>query len=78
MVATKVRWCRTSEQMFGDRSRPNAQGLSRKHILDEVDLSLKRLQTDYIDLYQVGGGVGGGWAEGGRGLYGRVEQSGPG
>ena len=31
----------------------NSVGLSRKHILDQVDASLKRLQTDYIDLYQI-------------------------
>jgi aryl-alcohol dehydrogenase-like predicted oxidoreductase len=29
------------------------QGNSRKHILDAVDASLRRLQTDYIDLYQL-------------------------
>ncbi len=33
--------------------RPNDEGLSRKHILEAVDASLRRLQTDYIDLYQV-------------------------
>ena len=32
---------------------PNDVGLSRKHILDSCDASLKRLGTDYIDLYQV-------------------------
>jgi aryl-alcohol dehydrogenase-like predicted oxidoreductase len=32
---------------------PNDRGLSRKHILDAVDASLRRLQTDYIDLYQM-------------------------
>ncbi len=32
---------------------PNDQGLSRQHILDAVDASLRRLQTDCIDLYQV-------------------------
>jgi aryl-alcohol dehydrogenase-like predicted oxidoreductase len=32
---------------------PNDQGLSRKHICSAVEASLRRLQTDYIDLYQV-------------------------
>lgn len=32
---------------------PNDQGLSRQHILNAVHDSLKRLQTDYIDLYQM-------------------------
>ena len=32
---------------------PNARGLSRKHILDSADASLRRLGTDYIDLYQI-------------------------
>ncbi len=32
---------------------PNISGLSRKHILDAADASLKRLGTDYIDLYQI-------------------------
>ncbi len=32
---------------------PNDVGLSRKHIIDSCDASLKRLGTDYIDLYQV-------------------------
>jgi aryl-alcohol dehydrogenase-like predicted oxidoreductase len=31
---------------------PNDQGLSRKHILDAVEASLRRLHIDYIDLYQ--------------------------
>lgn len=33
----------------------NGRGLSRKHIMDQVKASLKRLQMDYIDLYQVHG-----------------------
>lgn len=31
--------------------RPNSGGLSRKTILSEIDHSLKRLETDYVDLY---------------------------
>jgi 1-deoxyxylulose-5-phosphate synthase len=32
---------------------PNDQGLSRKHIMSAIDASLKRLGTDYVDLYQI-------------------------
>ncbi len=32
---------------------PNDRGLSRKHIMDAIDASLKRLGTDYVDLYQI-------------------------
>jgi aryl-alcohol dehydrogenase (NADP+) len=32
---------------------PNGQGLSRKAILNEIDNSLRRLGTDYVDLYQI-------------------------
>ncbi|MDB5754353.1 MAG: aldo/keto reductase [Massilia sp.] len=47
IVATKV---------FGEAgSGPNARGLSRSHILDGVKASLKRLQLDHIDLYQLHG-----------------------
>src|SRR5690606_27265617 len=45
IVATKVR--------FAMGPGPNDVGLSRKHIIAAVDASLKRLGTDYIDLYQV-------------------------
>ena len=31
---------------------PNDTGLSRKHIMDSINGSLRRLQTDYVDLYQ--------------------------
>jgi aryl-alcohol dehydrogenase-like predicted oxidoreductase len=45
VIATKVR--------FGTEQGPNRQGLSRKHILSAVEASLRRLGTDYVDLYQV-------------------------
>src|SRR6516225_6752902 len=45
IVATKVRG-RTGPG-------PNQVGLSRAHIIDAVEASLKRLGTDYIDLYQI-------------------------
>jgi aryl-alcohol dehydrogenase-like predicted oxidoreductase len=34
-------------------SGPNHMGLSRKHVMSEIDASLRRLRTDYIDLYQI-------------------------
>jgi len=47
VIATKVRG------KMGDG--PNQIGLSRKHILQQADESLKRLNIDYIDLYQIHG-----------------------
>jgi aryl-alcohol dehydrogenase-like predicted oxidoreductase len=35
------------------RKDPNAQGLSRKAVMTEIDRSLRRLGTDYVDLYQI-------------------------
>jgi aryl-alcohol dehydrogenase-like predicted oxidoreductase len=35
------------------RKGPNGGGLSRKAILSEIDASLRRLGTDYVDLYQI-------------------------
>jgi aryl-alcohol dehydrogenase-like predicted oxidoreductase len=46
VVATKV-------HMPMRPNRPNGGGLSRKEILSEIDKSLKRLQLDYVDLYQI-------------------------
>ena len=44
VLATKVR---------GEMGKgPNDQGLSRVHIINAVEASLRRLQTDYLDLYQ--------------------------
>jgi aryl-alcohol dehydrogenase-like predicted oxidoreductase len=35
------------------RDEPNGRGLSRKAVFYELDQSLRRLQTDYVDLYQI-------------------------
>jgi aryl-alcohol dehydrogenase-like predicted oxidoreductase len=45
VIATKV--------YFPMGPGPNAQGLSRKAIFTAIDASLKRLGTDYVDLYQI-------------------------
>ncbi|MER2267537.1 aldo/keto reductase [Methylobacterium oxalidis] len=45
VVATKC--------FFPLKSQPNAGGLSRKAIFSAIDASLKRLGTDYVDLYQI-------------------------
>jgi aryl-alcohol dehydrogenase (NADP+) len=45
VIATKV--------YFPMAEDPNGRGLSRKHILDAIDASLRRLGTEYVDLYQI-------------------------
>lgn len=45
VVATKVR--------FAMSDKPNDTGLSRHHIIESCEASLRRLNTDYIDLYQI-------------------------
>ena len=45
VLATKV--------YFPVGERPNQQGLSRLHVLKQIDGSLRRLRTDHVDLYQI-------------------------
>jgi len=45
VIATKVNFPMSDD--------PNDRGLSRKHILSAIDHSLRRLGTDYVDLYQI-------------------------
>ena len=54
VVATKVRGAMSDAAAAGTGDVNNV-GLSRHHIMASVDASLKRLGTDYIDLYQVHG-----------------------
>jgi aryl-alcohol dehydrogenase-like predicted oxidoreductase len=45
VIATKV--------YYPTRKDPNGRGLSRKAIMTEIDASLRRLGTDFVDLYQI-------------------------
>lgn len=45
VIATKV--------FYPTGSGPNDRGLSRKHLFDAIDRSLRNLETDYVDLYQI-------------------------
>jgi aryl-alcohol dehydrogenase (NADP+) len=45
VIATKV--------FYPSGADPNQRGLSRKHIMHAIDNSLRRLGTDYVDLYQI-------------------------
>jgi aryl-alcohol dehydrogenase-like predicted oxidoreductase len=50
VIATKVFY---PANMWEGSSKPNEKGLSRKAIMANIDASLTRLGTDYIDLYQI-------------------------
>ena len=54
VVATKV-FAPMSQAAVAGQGDPNSRGLSRQHILRGCEASLRRLGTDYIDLYQVHG-----------------------
>jgi aryl-alcohol dehydrogenase-like predicted oxidoreductase len=43
----------TTKVGYGTRSGINASGHSRKHIMDSIDASLKRLDMDYVDVFML-------------------------
>jgi len=44
-------WVVASKVGYGAADRPNASGLSRKHVFNAIDATLSRMGTDYLDLY---------------------------
>ncbi len=58
-VLKKTKWNRTSYVVsskaffgiYGEKSKPNERGLSRKHLVEACHEALKRMQVDYLDLY---------------------------
>lgn len=54
-IFKKMDWPRdtylVSSKVFWGGDKPNQKGLSRKHIIEACDASLKRMQLDYLDLY---------------------------
>lgn len=53
LFADRANYALATKVYYPTGPGPNDRGLSRKHILAAVDASLRRLGTDYIDLYQV-------------------------
>ncbi len=51
IIASKVGWEPNHKIAAGYQMGPNEAGLSRGHIMDSIDGTLRRLRTDYIDLY---------------------------
>jgi len=54
VVATKVRGAMSDAASTGEGDL-NRRGLSRKHVVEALDASLRRLGLDYVDLYQIHG-----------------------
>ena len=54
VVATKVRGTMSDAAKAGSGD-VNNRGLGRKHVLESIDASLRRLGIDYVDLYQIHG-----------------------
>ncbi|WP_462417738.1 aldo/keto reductase family protein [Kytococcus sp. Marseille-QA3725] len=52
VLATKVYWPTRPDGAPQDQAGPNDHGLSRKHVTESLHASLRRLGTEYVDLYQ--------------------------
>jgi aryl-alcohol dehydrogenase-like predicted oxidoreductase len=51
IAAQRDHWVLASKVGSGQGAAPNQAGLNRKHIFSAIDASLKRLNTDYLDIY---------------------------
>src|SRR5450432_1160125 len=52
-AATRDQFVVATKAFYPLADGPNNRGLSRKHLFDAIDESLRRLGTDYVDLYQI-------------------------
>jgi len=53
MFASREEYVLATKVYYPTGAGPNERGLSRKHLMAAIDASLRRLGTDYVDLYQV-------------------------
>ncbi|MFL5994376.1 MAG: aldo/keto reductase, partial [Streptomyces sp.] len=53
LFARREEYVLATKLYFPTGPGPNDRGLSRKHVMDSIDASLRRLGVDYVDLYQI-------------------------
>jgi 1-deoxyxylulose-5-phosphate synthase len=53
MFASREEYVLATKVYFPTGAGPNDRGLSRKHLMAAIDASLRRIGTDYVDLYQI-------------------------
>jgi 1-deoxyxylulose-5-phosphate synthase len=53
MFASREEYVLATKVYYPTGTGPNDRGLSRKHLMAAIDASLRRLGTDYVDLYQI-------------------------
>jgi 1-deoxyxylulose-5-phosphate synthase len=53
LFASREEYVLATKVYYPTGTSPNERGLSRKHLMAAIDASLRRLGTDYVDLYQI-------------------------